>query len=273
MGTLVTVASIAIHHLLESVHGWNSSSGISKAMRMHHWIDFHKCLMVYRSSQNSLKYLNFSRANKKPTWCKEISEEFHSLGLHEAQCPWQWKSAATGPAWKMHQRGFSPPQGSLRVVRQASCAWHMHPLEDYRIIISLHISPQSFQKKQHGCHVGSYDLTVSVSTLWWTGKMLSASTTLQACDFPWERFRWQPGMETKNSNRTGLSWDVSCAPTVGSFVILCLSGSNWVQKHWLSPKVISMNGKLLMEFGWRFCSFTWYQTLCSEKGQGPDPAN
>lgn len=41
MGTLVTVASIAIHHLLESVHGWNSSGGISKAMRMHHWIDFH----------------------------------------------------------------------------------------------------------------------------------------------------------------------------------------------------------------------------------------
>lgn len=94
--------------------------------------------------------------------------------------------------------------------------------------LTLHISPQSFQKKWHGCHVGSYDLTVSVCTLWWTGKMLSASTTLQACDFPWERFRWQPGMETKNSNRTGLSWDVSCAPTVGSFVILCLSGSNRV---------------------------------------------
>lgn len=66
------------------------------------------------------------------------------------------------------------------------------------------ISP--FQKTQHSHHGGSQDFTVSVSTPWWTGELLSASITLQACDPPWGWFRWQPGMETKNFRRKGLNW-------------------------------------------------------------------
>lgn len=75
----VTGASMVIHHLLKPVHGWNNNSGILEAVRMCNSRQLFTCPMVSKGSQNSLKYLNFSKSNNKPMWYMVKSEESCSL--------------------------------------------------------------------------------------------------------------------------------------------------------------------------------------------------